>query len=330
MTMPATLMALPGLALLTDWLLGDPPGWRWHPARIAGYLCTSLERFFRAKINSPFTAGTLCALCILFLCTGGALLLTMLAQMLHPLAGFIAGLYFAYSAIALRDLYRHSARVLSALAAADLPLARQRVAMIVGRDTQNLPEAEIARATVETVAENTVDGVTAPLFYIFLGLLLADASGAAAGAILYRTANTLDSMIGHMDERYILFGRFAARLDDVLNYLPARLSIAAITAAAFCCGEDWRGAWRIARRDGSKHRSPNSGLSEAGFSGALGLRLGGDNYYKGELSPAPILFAEGRPPERADIRRANILLVASSLCFGGLLYLLLGGLLILQ
>lgn len=328
--MPSALVALPGLALLTDWLLGDPPGWRWHPARIAGNLCSSIEPFFRAKIPSPLTAGILCALCVLLICAGGSLLLTLLAQMLHPLAGFIAGLYFAYSAIALRDLYRHSARVLSALEAADLPLARQRVAMIVGRDTQNLPEAEIARATVETVAENTIDGVTAPLFYIFAGLLLAGAPGAAAGAILYRTANTLDSMIGHMDKRYILFGRFAARLDDVLNFLPARLSIAAITAGAFCCGEDWRGAWKIARRDGRRHRSPNSGLSEAAFAGALGVRLGGNNYYAGEPSAAPVLCDEGIPPERAHIRRANVLLVAASLCFGGLLYLPLCGLHILR
>ena len=179
-----------------------------------------------------------------------------------------------YTTIAARDLARHSMAVLRPLAAGDLVEARRRVALIVGRDTARLDEAGVVRAAVESVAESTVDGVTAPLFFAVVA--------GPVGAMVYRAINTLDSMFGHQDERYREFGWAAARIDDLANYLPARLTAPLVCLAALLLRQRPRLACAILARDGRKHASPNAGLTEAAMAGALGVQLGGVNYYDGQ------------------------------------------------
>ena len=192
---------------------------------------------------------------------------------------------------------------------ADLPAARAAVGRIVGRDTESLDEAGVARACVETVAENCCDGVIAPLLFLALG-------GAPLGT-LYKAVNTMDSMLGYKNQRYLYFGRPAAKLDDLANLLPARLGGLLMIGGAALCGQDGRGAWRVFRRDRYAHASPNSGHCEAACAGALGVRLGGPSVYFGQVADKPYIGDGQRPVEGEDIRRANRLALASAaLCFG--------------
>jgi adenosylcobinamide-phosphate synthase len=191
--------------------------------------------------------------------------------------------YLATSCIALRDLIDHARPVATGLRAGDLPRARDAVQRIVGRDASRLDEAGVARAAVETVAENFVDGLLGPVFWYVMGALLlrnvSPAAGALAALVGYRVNNTLDSMVGYRNEKYLLFGRAAARLDDVLNFIPARLSILMLALSAAICGHDAKSALRIALRDRNKHVSPNSGHPESCIAGALHVRLGGPTIY---------------------------------------------------
>ena len=186
----------------------------------------------------------------------------------------------------------------------DVEKARQAVSMIVGRDTKPLDEKGIVKAAVETVAENTSDGVTAPMFYTMLG-------GAAAG-FFYKAANTMDSMIGYKNDKYINFGRFAARLDDVLNFIPSRLTALLMIVSAGMLRFDMKNAWKIWRRDRRNHASPNSAQTEAVCAGALDVRLAGDAYYFGELHKKPFIGDDIRQIENEDIRRANRLMYCTS------------------
>jgi adenosylcobinamide-phosphate synthase len=188
-------------------------------------------------------------------------------------------LWLAASCLALRSLHLESKAVIEALAEGDLGTARQALSMIVGRETAQLDEDEILRATIETVAENASDGVIAPLFYLCLG--------GPVAALLYKAVNTLDSMIGYKNEHYLQFGRVAAQLDDLLNWIPARLTGLLLVAAAWLTGLNGRGAWQIMRRDAHLHASPNAGWPEAAAAGALNLRLGGDAVYFGERITKP-------------------------------------------
>jgi adenosylcobinamide-phosphate synthase len=188
------------------------------------------------------------------------------------------------------------------LRATDLDAARLRLSRIVGRDTQNLPESEVYRALIETLAESACDGIVAPLFYM--------AIGGVPLAMAYKAVNTLDSMIGHADERYFYFGKAAARLDDFANFLPSRLTALLISIAA---GRDARSAWLTWRRDGSKHKSPNAGQPESAMAGALQVRLGGTNTYGGEVVESPLLGAEFPPPTRRHAQRALRMVTVVSL-----------------
>jgi adenosylcobinamide-phosphate synthase len=192
--------------------------------------------------------------------------------------------------------------VIAALDAGDIVRARQRLARIVGRDTESLDEAEICRAVIETVAESASDGIIAPLFYMTLG--------GVPLAMAYKAVNTLDSMIGHADARYFYFGKAAARLDDVANCLPARLTAGAIVATS---GGKAEWAWKTWRRDGDKHKSPNAGQPESAMAGALRVRLGGINTYGGEVIAAPMMGAEFGPPSRVQARRAVRIVAAVTL-----------------
>lgn len=312
---------LPLLALGLDWLAGDPQ-WSWHPARVSGRLCTLLEPATRRWFLNPRNAGIVAAALIVLLMALPAGLLCWLAGMLHPLIGYLLALVLIYTSIALRDLCDHTRAVLQALQSGDLIEARRRVSKIVGRDTDQLDEGQIVRATLESIGESACDGVTAPLFFAALGAALGGAPLAAAFAIGYRAANTLDSTFGYKNERYLHFGWASARLDDLLNYLPARLSAATVVLAALAGGYDSKRALRVLRRDGRKHASPNSGLGEAVLAGALGVQLGGENRYQNELVNTPNIGDPILPLQPVQIALANRLLTLTALLYAAILFLL--------
>lgn len=287
------------LAFLLDLGLGDPQGWP-HPVRWLGRLIRALEDPLRRRFPVARTAGiVLAGLCLLLVATT-VLLLVAAARGSAAWLGLVVEVVLIYWAISLKDLVDHARAVYEPLCRGDLEQARTALSWIVGRETAELPEAGIIRATVETIAENAVDGVLSPLFYAALGGPL--------GAWLYKTVSTLDSMVGYKNERYLEFGWAGAKLDDLANWLPARLSGIFFTLAAAALGYDWRGCWRIWWRDGRKHPSPNAGWPEAAISGALGLRLGGPSRYEGRWVEKPWLGDGNREPQPQDILKAIRLL----------------------
>jgi adenosylcobinamide-phosphate synthase len=264
------------LAYALDLLIGDPE-WAPHPVRWMGRLIQDGESFLRRFIRTPraeFIGGlSLSLLVVGAFGLGSWLLLGWLGGRSQTLA-FVVSLYFGVTTLATRSLLDEARAVRRLLLNSDLPGARRQVARIVGRDTQALDEPEVTRAVIETLAESASDGIVAPLFYL--------AIGGVPAALAYKAVNTLDSMIGHRGTRYEFFGKFAARLDDTANFVPARLTALLFVFSAWAMRLDWRGAWRVQRRDSSKHKSPNAGRPEAAMAGALGVRLGGKNYYDGE------------------------------------------------
>lgn len=285
-----------------DLLLGDPQGWP-HLIRGFGLLIAALERALYPLKNKRL-GGVLLVACVLLLCTGVPALLLLLAWRASPWLYFALESLFCWQLLATKSLKTESRAVYDALAGGDLPQARNAVSRIVGRDTASLDESGVTRAAVETVAENASDGVAAPLICIALG-------GAALGC-LYKAANTMDSMVGYKNERYLDFGRAAAKLDDALNFIPARLCAAVMLCAARLCGMDAKNALRIYRRDRHNHASPNSAHTEAVMAGALEVRLAGDAYYFGKLCKKPFIGDALRPIEPADILRAHRLLYATA------------------
>jgi adenosylcobinamide-phosphate synthase len=291
------------IAVALDLLLGDPR-WLPHPVRGIGWLALRLEAIFRRLLGSTRTAGACAAISTYGVAGVAAWGVIRLAAAAHPLAGDVASVITIYATIAARDLARHSVAVYRSLAAGNLADARQRVAAIVGRDTDRLDEAGVVRAAVESVAESTIDGVTAPLLFATIA--------GPVGAIVYRAVNTLDSMFGHQDERYRDFGWAAARIDDLANYLPARLTAPLVCVAALVLRLRPGLAVRTLLRDGRKHASPNAGLTEAAMAGALGVQLGGVTYYDGQPLTKPTIGDAVGPLSPADIRRANALMFASA------------------
>jgi len=286
------------MGFLIDLVIGDPQGWP-HIVRGMGLLIGALERLFYPLSNKRL-GGMLLTFAMLLVCTAAPIALLHAAFRLSPWFYFTLETLFCWQLLAAKSLRVESGKVYAALKAKDLRGARKAVAMIVGRDTQNLDEAGVTRAAVETVAENTSDGVAAPLFYIMLG-------GAPLGC-LYKAANTMDSMIGYKSERYLDFGRFAAKLDDALNFVPSRLSALLMVLAARLCRMDAKNALRIWRRDRLKHASPNSAQTESVMAGALRVRLAGNAYYFGKLYEKPYIGDDLRPIEAGDIRRSRKLL----------------------
>lgn len=274
------------IAFILDALLGDPR-WLPHPVVAIGRLALALESPLRKLIGHQRAAGIIAVLLVLgatALVTGAILLLT---GWLHPLLGDLAAILLLYFCFAARSLSSHALAVKRSLDAGDLPEARQRVGLLVGRDTEQLDAAEISRAAVESVAENTVDGVTAPLLFALVGGPLP--------AMLYKAINTLDSTFGYRNERYLEFGWLAAKLDDVANFIPARLTALLTPLAAVLLKLDGRQAWEIFCRDRNNHPSPNGGQIEAAMAGALGVRLGGVNSYFGKESFRPYMGVAKRP-----------------------------------
>jgi adenosylcobinamide-phosphate synthase len=297
-------------ALALDAAVGDPR-WMPHPAKLTGRLAQWMEPGVRRRLDDEKLAGSVAAAVVTGSAALAAVLLTGLARRLHPRVGDAASVLVLWSAFAARDLADHALVVHSALERGDLAGARSRVARMVGRDVSVLDEAGVVRAAVESVAENTVDGVTAPLFYAFIG-------GPVAAAI-YKAVSTLDSTFGYRNERYASFGWASARADDLANYVPARLSLVANVAAAALLGLRPADVLRMSLRDGTKHASPNSGIAEAAMAGALGVQLGGPLARDGRLSDVPTLGDTGQPLAPGHIKQAVRLMIGTTVVWAGLL-----------
>ncbi len=307
MTPPDPLVIF--LALLLDLTLGDPR-WLPHPVVGIGRLISLLDRgLYRTWLNERF-AGVLLLLVVVG-CSAGTtwILLEMLGTLL-PLLGWVAVIVVSSTCLASRSLHTESARVASALLEGDLPTARRYLSYIVGRDTNQLEEPEIWRAVVETVAENTSDGIIAPLFWLTLG--------GPVAAMAYKAVSTLDSMVGYKNRRYLRFGWASARMDDLLNFVPARISALLLILAAPLAGCTAAGAARITLRDRWNHPSPNSGHPEAAAAGALGVRLGGAASYSGVSSFKEYIGDQLRPLDERAYRGMIKLMYLSTLLMAGL------------
>ena len=265
-------------ALVVDTMFGDPRS-KYHPVVLIGNCISFYESILYKKNTSAnhqillgISTVLLVLMSVMIVVTG----LLFIGGTIHPVAYSIVSLLCLYISISPRCLAEAGIEIANLLRKQDILEARRKVGWIVGRKTSDLDESEITRATIETVAENTVDGIISPLFwFVLLG---------PWGAIGYRAINTMDSMLGYKNDRYLYFGRFAARLDDVVNYIPARLTLVLFVIAAFLCGKDWKHALRIAARDAAKHPSPNGGYAEAPVAGALHIRLGGHNVYHDKVT----------------------------------------------
>lgn len=290
--------AVIALAVALDAVLGDPPGWP-HPVRWMGAAIDRFERFARGRCRTPRrlrAAGAVLAVGLPVATWLAASGLLALAAALHPILGLALGVCMAYTCLSLKGLGKAVGTVGRRLAAGDIEGARAAVALVVGRETARLEAREVAGAAVESAAENTSDGVTAPLLYLVLG-------GPALG-LAYKAVNTADSMIGYRDARYADFGWAAARLDDLANWVPARLTCLLIAVAAALLGHSARGALRTARRDARRHASPNAGWPEAAMAGALGVALGGPATYAGVPVARPVLGGDGGAPTAAHVAQA--------------------------
>ena len=297
-----------------DLLFGDP-AWLPHPVVYMGRAISALERRLRVRLprtpQGELLGGAILAFCL----PVGTFLLTSLvclgAAALSPWLGLAVQMFWCGQALAAKGLAQESTRVYRELIKPDLPAARRAVSRIVGRDTQNLTLEGVTKAAVETVAENASDGVIAPLLYMLLG--------GAPLALTYKAINTMDSMVGYKNEKYLYFGRAAAKLDDVANYIPSRLAALLWIMAAAFTRNDAKGAWRIWRRDRRNHASPNSAQTESACAGALGVQLAGPAYYFGEYYPKPTIGDPLRPIEPEDILRADRMMYVASgfaLAFG--------------
>ena len=296
-----------GLGFLLDLLLGDPH-WLYHPIRLVGHLITGLEtvlrRIFPGTESGELAAGG----CLLVLTAGitsaSAWGLLFLAGLVHPYVRFALETVMCYQLLATKSLRDETMKVYTALRAGDVEGARRAVSMVVGRDTAVLDDIGITKAAVETVAENTSDGIIAPLLFMVIG-------GAPLG-YFYKAVNTMDSIVGYKNERYLYFGRTAAKFDDVVNWFPARLSAVLMVCAGGLLGMDAGNAWRIYVRDRYNHSSPNSAHTEAVTAGALHIQLAGNAYYFGKLYEKPTLGDADRPVEYEHIRRAGRLLYGTA------------------
>ena len=276
-------------AYLLDFFVGDPR-WMPHPIRWIGNWITRCEKVFRSSTGSALrqrVMGMLFWFSVVGTVTFLAFLALKAAFWIHWLPGVLLSIWMAFTVLATRSLHEESAVVARALEAGNLPLARERLSWIVSRDTSQLDEPEIVRALVETVSENISDGIVAPLFYLALG--------GPVLAMAYKAVNTMDSMVGYMNERYRHFGWFAAKMDDWANWVPARLSAGLVIMGGSMLGMDRREAWRIVKRDARKMKSPNAGYPEAAAAGALGVQLGGASVYFGQKVDKPTLGDPTRP-----------------------------------
>lgn len=286
-------------AWLVDQIAGDPE-WLPHPVRLIGLATArgeaSIRRPHQSELSTLVSGASLTFAVVVatYYVTRQTI---HLANRQSPALGNTVELLLAWTCLAAQNLQQEATSVTNALDSGDIPLARRRLARIVGRDTAHLDTHEICRATIETLAESASDGILAPIFYMALG--------GVPLAMAYKAVNTLDSMIGHADERYLYFGKPAARLDDAANYLPARLTAASIVAvSAILQQADAAAAYKTWRRDSGHHKSPNAGHPESAMAGALHVQLGGDNTYEGEVVSAPRIGNEFPSPDLSKVKRA--------------------------
>ena len=302
-------------ALAIDAALGDPT-WIRHPVVVMGVAIDRLEPFLRAAFprtpEGEETAGRLLALAM----TGGTLVLSCGARWCagraHPALRTALDLLWGWQCLAMRDLGKEAANVEAQLESATIEDARTAVGRIVGRDTERLDERDVIKAAIESVAESFSDGVVAPMLYLW--------AGGTPLALCYKAVNTMDSMVGYKNDRYLHFGRAAAHADDIANFLPSRIAALLLVASAAVCGEDARGALRIWRRDRRKHASPNSAQTESAMAGALGIELAGPAWYFGTYHDKPVIGDTTREPESTDIARACRLMRAGSILCAALCY----------
>lgn len=299
---------------LLDCLFGDPV-WLYHPVRLIGNTISFLEKRLRKDSDKKnVIAGSILWIFTALLSFGIPLGALIAAQNIHPLFRFLLESFWCYQIFAAKSLTKESKKVYSCLKKDDLKAARTAVSMIVGRDTENLTKEGVTKAAVETVAENTSDGVTAPLIYMMLW-------GAPLG-FLYKAVNTMDSMLGYKNETYLYFGRIPAKMDDVFNFIPARLTALFMICASFLAGLDGKNAWKIYLRDRQKHASPNAAQTESVCAGALRIRLAGDAVYFGKVYKKEFIGDDFRPIEPEDIIKAGKLMYVTTLLmlfvFGGI------------
>ena len=306
--MSLTVQILCAIAL--DLLIGDPRRLP-HPVIFIARLARRLEAITRARFSSERTAGIVTALATIFATAITAFSVLEIASLVHPLFGDLLGILLLSTTLAAKSLADHALAIARPLAAGDLASARTAVGMIVSRNAEALSEAGVVRSAVESVSENTVDGVTAPLFFAVLF--------GPVGAITYKAINTLDSNFGYMNETYREFGWASARIDDLANLVPARLSMIIMMLAAAILRFDFREAIKIGVRDGQKHPSPNSALCEAVTAGAIGIRLGGPNVYFGVTKEKPWLGDGDAAPAARHIEQAVVLMLATHLLFAAVL-----------
>lgn len=283
------------LAVLIDLIIGDPPNWP-HPVRWMGSLIAKLEKSWN-KGHAKKRSGIYMLITVLLVVGSISYLIVYISYSLHLVVGIIVEALLISTAIAQRSLKEAALTVYTPLEKRDVKAAREKLSYIVGRDTDQLDEPEIVRATVETVAENTSDGITAPLFWALIG--------GAPLALLYRAINTCDSMVGYRNEKYQDFGWASARLDDVVNWLPSRMTSICMLAGIRPEYNSSREAWKIVLRDAKKHPSPNSGWGEAAVASILGIQLGGINYYKGVVSNRATMGDPITMMEKAHILKTN-------------------------
>lgn len=290
-----------------DLILGDPHG-MWHPVCFIGNMISFFEkrlrRIFQKTKRGEFLAGICLVVLVLFCAAAIPAVLLYICFRIHRILGFALECYMCYTILATKSLKTESMKVYRALGEEGVEAGRKAVSMIVGRDTQSLNETGVIKAAVETIAENTSDGIIAPMIFMVIG-------GPVLG-YFYKAVNTMDSMVGYKNEKYMYFGRAAAKFDDVMNYLPSRISAWMMIAAAPLAGLDAKEGRRIFRRDRQKHASPNSAQTESVMAGVLHVQLAGPAWYFGEKHDKPTIGDDMRPVEAEDIVRANRLLYVTS------------------
>ena len=296
------------IGFIMDLIIGDPH-WMYHPVRVIGKFITFLEDMLRKTFPKTKDGERKSGFVLVVLVCGISVFtvwgLMKLAYYLNFWCGFLLEVIMCYQLFAVRSLKDESMKVYKELAKQDLEASRKAVSMIVGRDTENLTIEGVTKATVETIAENTSDGTLAPMFYMFIG-------GPVLGWF-YKAVNTMDSMVGYKNEKYLNFGRYAAKFDDVMNFIPARLCGWLMILASMFLKMDWKNAKKIFVRDRFNHASPNSAQTEAVMAGALRIQLAGDAWYFGKRYEKPIIGDALRPVEIEDIPRANRLLYATAI-----------------
>lgn len=297
---------LTGFAL--DMLLGDPYFFP-HIVRGMGSLISALEKLLRrllpATAQGEKNAGILMVITVILVCTGIPVILLVLCYYINYTLGYILESFICWQLLAAKSLKTESMKVYNCLAGNDIEYARKSVSMIVGRDTAMLDKDGIIRAAVETVAENTSDGITAPVLFIMLG--------SVPLGCMYKAVNTMDSMVGYKNDKYINFGYAAAKTDDLLNYVPSRICALLMIAASFLLRLDAKNAFYIWKRDRRSHASPNSAQTEAACAGALGVRLAGPIAYFGKMQDKPYIGDDSRPICAEDIKGANRLMNITSI-----------------